>query len=255
MKTDIGLGEKLRYIAENLEWRLLRAASGRCPICGPSIFLRFQNDPLGVRCIRCGAAPFGLSIVHAIRKYVPDLALAHAYEASSRGPLFQFLKSRAHEFSYSEFIDDIPSGENHEGIPCQDLQALSYPDESFDLCTSTEVLEHVADDHRAFSELHRVLIPGGFLIFSVPLFDSDVTLERAECDPGNAGEVRFLEAPQYHDDRIRGKASALVYRDYGRDILDRIEEAGFRAAIFSEWQPPGDLSRAAKAIVAQKTCN
>ncbi|MFP6639255.1 MAG: methyltransferase domain-containing protein [Myxococcota bacterium] len=255
MKSDISLWERLCHIVRNLEWRTLRAALGTCPICGRSIFLRFRNDPLGVRCIRCGAAPFPLAVVAAIRDRFSDLSSCDVYEASSRGPLFEFLRSRAGHFACSEFFAGVPSGAIQNGVSCQDLQALSYPDERFDLCTNTEVLEHVSNDRRAFSELHRVLRPGGHLIFSVPLFDSDITLERAEVDAAAPGGLRFIEEAHYHDDRIQGPGSALVYRDYGLDILDRLRAAGFSSAEIFEWQDPGGLSAAARAVVAQKSAS
>lgn len=253
MKSDIGLREKLSYIAGSLEWRTLRAALGECPICGRSVFLRFRNDPLGVRCVRCGAAPFPLAVVAAIRSRLSCLSSCDVYEASSRGPLFEFLRSEAGQFACSEFFEDVPRGSIRNGVSCQDLEALSYPDACFDLCTNTEVFEHVSDDRHAFSELHRVLRPGGHLIFSVPLFDCDITVERVEVDAAVPGGLRFIEEPHYHDDRIRGPGSALVYRDYGLDILDRLRAAGFSSAKIFEWQAPGGLTKAARAVVAQKS--
>jgi SAM-dependent methyltransferase len=53
-----------------------------------------------------------------------------------------------------------------------ELTALPYGDESFDLVAACDVIEHVADDRKAFAELVRVLKPGGRLIFSVPLHAS-----------------------------------------------------------------------------------
>lgn len=47
-------------------------------------------------------------------------------------------------------------------------EALPYPDESFDLVFSNEVLEHVQDDRQAVREAVRVLAPGGSLAIFVP---------------------------------------------------------------------------------------
>ena len=44
-----------------------------------------------------------------------------------------------------------------------------YGDASFDLCTSTEVFEHMPDDLNGFSEIRRVLRPGGRFVFTVLL--------------------------------------------------------------------------------------
>src|ERR1700676_3358392 len=45
-------------------------------------------------------------------------------------------------------------------------------------------------------------------------------------DTGSAEDV-FLEPPHYHGDPISGKI--LSYRIYGRDLIERLEEAGFDA--------------------------
>jgi SAM-dependent methyltransferase len=50
-----------------------------------------------------------------------------------------------------------------------EITALPYGDASFDLVAACDVIEHVTDDRRVFSELTRVLRPGAWLLFSVPL--------------------------------------------------------------------------------------
>lgn len=50
-----------------------------------------------------------------------------------------------------------------------EITALPYPDARFGLVAAFDVIEHVADDERAFAELTRVLQPGGRLLCSVPL--------------------------------------------------------------------------------------
>lgn len=47
-------------------------------------------------------------------------------------------------------------------------ERLPFPDNSFDLVLSHEVLEHVADDRAAATEAVRVLRPGGRLLLFVP---------------------------------------------------------------------------------------
>jgi len=45
---------------------------------------------------------------------------------------------------------------------------LPYPDESFDLVTCLDVVEHTPDDRHTLSELRRVTRPGGVLLLTVP---------------------------------------------------------------------------------------
>ena len=42
--------------------------------------------------------------------------------------------------------------------------------------------------------------------------------------------VRHLLPPEYHGDSIRGQGRILVYRDYRRDIVDRLRLGGFAGA-------------------------
>jgi 2-polyprenyl-3-methyl-5-hydroxy-6-metoxy-1,4-benzoquinol methylase len=51
-----------------------------------------------------------------------------------------------------------------------DAQKLAFPDESFDVLTASDVLEHLADAPRAVCEWRRVLKPEGVLIVFVPAF-------------------------------------------------------------------------------------
>jgi len=50
-----------------------------------------------------------------------------------------------------------------------EITALPFPDRSFDLVCAFDIVEHVADDRRAFHELERVARDGAKFVFSVPL--------------------------------------------------------------------------------------
>lgn len=57
-----------------------------------------------------------------------------------------------------------------------DITQLPYANASFDLVVACDVIEHVEDDVRVFTELNRVLAPAGRLIFSVPLHSARWTV-------------------------------------------------------------------------------
>ncbi len=59
-------------------------------------------------------------------------------------------------------------------------KSLPFPDAQFDLITSFETLEHVADQNIMLHEFRRVLKPGGLLIISSP--DREVITDRAGAD-------------------------------------------------------------------------
>jgi len=49
-------------------------------------------------------------------------------------------------------------------------EKLPYEDESFDLVTALDVVEHLDDDRAGLKEMHRVLRPGGRALLFVPAF-------------------------------------------------------------------------------------
>jgi len=147
---------------------------------------------------------------------------------SSRGPLLRFLRGNAREVTISEYFDDEPAGSYRGNVQCQDVTRLTYPDQAFDLVTSTEVFEHVADDLKGFREVRRVLRPGGHFVFTVPL-QSGPTVTRVV--QSEAGELSHLLRPEFHSDRARGARKVLCFRNYGEDIVARLAEAGLPAVI------------------------
>jgi SAM-dependent methyltransferase len=46
--------------------------------------------------------------------------------------------------------------------------SLPVPSEHFDFVVCTEVAEHIEDDNQAIGELHRIIKPGGHMLFTVP---------------------------------------------------------------------------------------
>jgi SAM-dependent methyltransferase len=60
-------------------------------------------------------------------------------------------------------------GRGVEVVKC-DLESDAFPfaDGTFDLAVANQVFEHLKQIYRPLSELHRVLRPGGLLLFSVP---------------------------------------------------------------------------------------
>jgi len=95
-----------------------------------------------------------------------------------------------------------------------DIQDLPFEDAEFDVVLCNHVLEHVPDDHKAISEIYRVLKPGGFAIMQVP---TDYSMEKTYENPA-------IIEPAEREKHFRQKDH---YRLYGRDFLVRIAEAGF----------------------------
>lgn len=231
--------------------RELRIHFCKCPLCGPSLFIRLCNSERGIRCLKCRATITALSLIKVMNDYVPDLDQKHVYELSAYGYVIRYLRKHAATLSCSEHLANVKYGDSTaQGVRCEDVQALTFDDESFDICTSTEVFEHVPDDLRGFREIHRVLKSNGILIFTVPLNDIPVTRERAVLVDKR---VKYLVAPEYHDDLLTGSNSVLSFRDYGRDITDRLKSAGFVQAMIVAPDPDIWWGYQRPVVVAKKS--
>jgi SAM-dependent methyltransferase len=105
-----------------------------------------------------------------------------------------------------------------------DMQAIPFPDDTFDTVIHHNVLEHVADDHQALTEIARVLKPGGRTILTVPFFDAWAkTYEDPSIAKGAERDLHFNK-----DDHLRL---------YGRDFLERLARAGFSYTTYVAEEP------------------
>jgi SAM-dependent methyltransferase len=134
--------------------------------------------------------------------------------------LHKFL-SRLPGLSYSEY----------GGPGSQDLMALSYDDASFDYVLTSDTLEHVPDFDRALSEIRRVLKPGGKHIFTIPIIWHRRTRQRAQAVDGR---IVHQLPPSHHGGPESSPDDYLVFNEFGGDVIERIEAAGFSTAVVRE---------------------
>lgn len=96
-----------------------------------------------------------------------------------------------------------------------DILDLPFEDNSFDLVFCNHVLEHIEDDHKAMTELYRVLKKDGMGIFQIP---QDLSLDKTYEDFSiTSREERMKYFGQYDHVRI-----------YGKDYFDRLRKVGFK---------------------------
>ena len=116
------------------------------------------------------------------------------------------------------------------GLVNQNLERLTFPDATFDLVVTSDVMEHVRLDDRAHAEIARVTKPGGVYLFTVPHFrDRRDTLVRVKVhDPDDPSRDEFLTEPEYHGDaNATDGRGALSYRSYGTVLDDALKALGF----------------------------
>jgi SAM-dependent methyltransferase len=103
-------------------------------------------------------------------------------------------------------------------LVCAAGEGLPYPDGTFDLVLSHEVLEHVRDDRAAAREIVRTLKPGGRLALFVPNrgypFETHGYYWRGKYHFGNAPLVNYL--PRRWRDRLTPHVRIYTRRDLER---------------------------------------
>ncbi|MGA1839392.1 MAG: class I SAM-dependent methyltransferase [bacterium] len=205
-----------------VDFRIERGCSLReswCPICKGSK----RNRDLAKVIIKTFLGDDTLCLASA-QPYLEDFAI---YEAQSTGAIHKFL-SKLPKYICSEYYNEVPGGSlNKEGIRSEDIEALSFSDNTFDLIITQDVFEHVRRPDKGFKEIKRVLKYGGCHIFTIPLHESRKTMVRVKTeDKKNI----FLMPPVYHEDPLNIKGS-LVYTDFGEDITDYLKSLGLQTDI------------------------
>ena len=90
----------------------------------------------------------------------------YIYEPSSIGAIYNTLRNYSN-FIFSEYFtsSNLKPGQFLGKTQFQDLQSLTFKDESFDLILTLDVFEHIKDPSIAFKEDYRVLKEIGIHIF------------------------------------------------------------------------------------------
>ncbi len=70
----------------------------------------------------------------------------------------------------NEDAAEVARARGHGEVLVGRLEALPWPDASFDLITCLDVIEHTPDDRATLAELLRVCRPGGWLLVTVPAY-------------------------------------------------------------------------------------
>jgi SAM-dependent methyltransferase len=228
---------------------------GACSVCGhigEYLFQEVINDDLAnawkinrrqrrdfdnresLKCQNCGASLRIRNLARAIMDIegeglgsIKELSQVKSFknkriaEINNCGSIHDYLKLLP-GLSYSEYNPSYRSAVRHE-----DLLGLTYEDSSFDLVLTSDTLEHIPSTDKALKEIGRILKPGGYHIFTVPMLpERKFTKRRIEV---LNNKMNFIEPKSYHGQTTD---DYLVFYEFGRDLLDIVRRQGFRVMLY-----------------------
>jgi SAM-dependent methyltransferase len=135
--------------------------------------------------------------------------------------------NKINNYIVSEYYEEIEAGTYVNGMRNENLESLTFSDNSIDLLLNSDVLEHVGNLDNALNEIRRVLKVGGFHVFTVPVdINLPATVERAQIQDG---KLIMIKKPEMHGDPFRPDG-ILAFRDFGCDILEYMSRQGFECS-------------------------
>lgn len=205
-----GLAHKTRRLAD------LFVKRRRCPMCG---WTGFRFEPYGneathrtdARCPICGSLErHRLAYLLLKDRIAPAQRVLHV---APERMIVSWLVSLSSEYLNIDL--------HNAAMQRMDLTRLELGAGSKTLIWCSHVLECIADDQKALSEIYRVLEPGGVLILQVPI----------------SGERTYEDANVTSDrDRLKKFLDKNHVRLYGLDLKERIERAGFECDVLQASQ-------------------
>jgi SAM-dependent methyltransferase len=208
------VGEYVRREAPTLE-------EHHCGACGASLRYRVQAGAISAAYGRPGRPLIELLRTDWFRAL-------DVYEPGIIGPFRHLLRDMP-GYVNSYYWPGVAPGEEHEGVRCEDLRDLTFPDGAFDLVISSDIFEHVRGPFPAFAEIFRVLRPGGRHIFTVPLAWPFPNTTRTRVDYSGPEDI-FVVPAQYHGSPVDPQGS-LVYTDFGMDLPEQLRPLGFETVV------------------------
>jgi SAM-dependent methyltransferase len=199
--------------------------TGHCPTCDQDVTFMARTEWLrdNYFCLNCGSIPRERALMLTIERYCPNWRSLTIHESSpgNRGASKR-LSKESFRYIPSQYFPDKEPGSIVGKFRCENLESLTFADESIDLHVTQDVLEHIFHPSKVFKEIARTLKPGGFHICTVPLVNKDKPSKlRARI---NNNEIMYLEPEQYHGNPV-GDGKSLVTVDWGFDICQHIFNA------------------------------
>jgi hypothetical protein len=220
------------------------AVDGYCVPCGKNISFLVDMQWGGVRqdnvwlpnwrerqeCPQCKMNNRQRLIATLIKQVLDAQHDNHVYLMEQVTPIYDWATAafKNHSIIGSEYLGhEYESGATIKGIRHEDIENLSFHDDTLDLIVSNDVFEHVPNPARAFAECARVLKVGGVMFATIPFHNNnDESITRAKLINGR---LEHILPPSYHGNPVSADGS-LVFTDFGWDVLNDMQMAGFSDA-------------------------
>jgi SAM-dependent methyltransferase len=172
----------------------------------------YINRQQGFHCADCGCNLRAMALARAVMACYGFSGLFRDFVQCETASTLQVLEvNEANQLT--PFFKHMP-GHQLVNYPDVDMMSLPFPDDVFDLVVHSDTLEHVPHPVRGLSECRRVLRPGGYCAFTVPMIVDRLTMAREGLPPS------------YHGSSSN-PADCLVHTEYGADAWKHVLLAGF----------------------------
>lgn len=237
---------------------------GFCTVCGRWVFFRDMASPIRetYQCMECRASmrervtasaiisAYGNGQIISLAELAlkDSFAKLNIFEPGVSGAFRPFLSTIAN-YHNSFYWEGLAPGALKDGVRNEDLTRLSFSDGEFDLVITSDIFEHIRKPWDGFAEVRRVLRPGGYHIFSIPILlpMPKKTVERVDT---TGPEDQFTLEQVYHGDGRGGRS--LVYTDFGADIFEKLFDHGFKTFIVKDDHVDKERMRVI-ALISQAT--
>ena len=164
------------------------------------------------------------------------------------------LTEEAPAYIASHYYPDVGTGTIVNGIRCENLEHLSFGDESFDLHITQDVFEHLFNPAAAFREIARTLRPGGAHVFTTPLVRKNEPTRFCASLAPDGTVVHLMEPPEYHGNPISSEGS-LVTVNWGYDITEFIFKTSglFTEIVFLDTLEYGIRAEYIEVLITRKS--
>ena len=202
--------------------KFLLSYNGFCPVC--QSMTTFSTQHIWLRdfyiCTKCKSLPRDRQIFKIIYKQNINFDIDSVLELS---PGNNHIKNIFKNYKGSFYYPDKEKGSVVDGFYNEDIQNMTFDDNTFDIVIHEDVFEHIFNPVEAIKEIYRILKVGGKSIFCFPIYENlDKNVVRAKID--DAGNVSYILKPMFHGNPIDNDGALVVY-EYGHEILNMLYNA------------------------------